>query len=345
MLKRLAIKRRKGGVAPFVPPRGRLKRRVLLKQWGRRGFVPLSPGRPKLRHRILPRSVIGISFMLLSFAVGVAFSGAAFYAYYDDRLAENEAAVARFVEGFDQQFSDASGAIDELRVEAIDDIRTEFAPLGEYVSDTDGVVNLPATAGESVWVLESTDDAGRPVVGSAFAVVPHRGGTAFITSFGLVGAATVNPAPPIELVKDGRRLSATLWTWDAENDLAVVVVEEEIEKLPLAGDGQQIAAVGRRVFALSGLGGQGASASPGILVDHAAHGLQHTAAMGAFTIGGPLLTGDGAVVGMATFDYQPYGIDHGAIPVAPDVDAFCQRILSCVDIVGGTAVVEVTGEG
>ena len=43
--------------------------------------------------------------------IGAAFSGAAFYAYYDNRLAENERTVGRFVEGFDQQFSDAAGAL------------------------------------------------------------------------------------------------------------------------------------------------------------------------------------------------------------------------------------------
>lgn len=345
LLRRLTVKNSRGGVAPFVPPANRMRRRLLLRRWHRRGFIPLSPGRAKARHRVLPRTVIGISFMLLSLAAGAAFSGAAFYAYYDNRLADNEASVARFVEGFDRQFADASGAIDELRVEAISDIRTEFAPLGEYVSDSDGVVNLPAIAGPSIWVLETKDDAGRPVVGSAFAVVPHRGGTAFITSLELVDASTATPAPPIELVKGGQRLVAQLWTWDVDNDLAVVVVEEEIEKLALAGDDRQVSAVGRPVFALSGLGGQGASASPGVVLDHAEHGLQHTAAVGSFFVGGPLLTGDSAVVGMASLSYEPYGIDHGAVLAAPDVQAFCQRVLSCVDIVGGTAVVEVTGEG
>lgn len=332
----------KGGVAPFVPPANRVTRRLLLRRWQRRGFIPLSPGRAKIRHRILPRTVIGISFMLLSLAVGSAFSGAAFYAYYDNRLAENETTVARFVESFDQQFSDASGAIDDLRVEAIDDIREELVPLGEYVSDASGVINLPATVGESIWVLESRDEAGRPVVGSAFAVTPHRGGTAFITSFQLVTASTAGPAPEMTLIKDDRRLSAQLWAWDVDHDLAVVVVEDVIDVLPLDTDSRQAEAVGARVFAVSGMGGQGATASPGIVLDHADFGLQHTAAVGSFFLGGPLVTGDGTVVGMASLDYQPFGVDHGSVLAAPDIEAFCDRVLSCARTEAETTVIAAT---
>lgn len=335
----------RGGVAPFVPPANRVRRRLLLRRWQRRGFIPVSPGRTKIRHRILPRTVIGISFVLLSFAVGSAFSGAAFYAYYDNRLAENETTVARFVESFDQQFSDASGAIDDLRVEAIDDIREELVPLGGYVSDASGVIDLPATVGESIWILESRDDAGRPVVGSAFAITPHRGGTAFITSFRLVTASTAGPAPEMALVKDGRRLPALLWAWDVDHDLAVVVVEDVIDVLPMAADSRQVETVGARVFAVSGMGGQGATASPGIVLDQADFGLQHTAAVGSFFVGGPLLTGDGTVVGMASLDYQPFGVDHGSVLAAPDIRAFCDRVLSCVRSEAATTVVEATPTG
>ena len=143
-----------GGVAPYIAPKNRLGRWARMRDLGRRGYVPLSPGRRKLRHRILPRTVIGISTMLLMLGIGAAFSGAAFYAYYDNRLAENEQAVSRFVEGFDQQFTDATGAIDDLRVDSISEIRNELRPLGDYVADADGVINLPQSAGPSVWLLE-----------------------------------------------------------------------------------------------------------------------------------------------------------------------------------------------
>ena len=269
--------------------------------------------------------------MLLSLAIGAAFSGAAFYAYYDNRLAANEATVARFVEGFDQQFADAAGLIDELRTDSIDDIRTELAPLGDYVSDANGVISLPATAGPSVWTVETLDEAGRPVLASSFAVAAHRGGTAFVTSFGPVEASTVAPAPLIELVKGDDRMVASLWAWDTETDLAVLVVDEAVPALPLATDGQQVDAIGGRLFAMSGVGGQGATASPGVLLDHSQVGLQHTSAVGTLYEGGPLLTGDGVVVGVATLGYHPYGIDQGQVLAAPDIATLCRQLLRCAE--------------
>ncbi|MCP3991133.1 MAG: trypsin-like peptidase domain-containing protein [Actinomycetia bacterium] len=343
MLRRLSIKRRKGGVAPFVPPSSRLGRIRALHRFRRQGFVPLSPGKPRLHHRILPRTVIGISFMLLSVAIGAAFSGAAFYAYYDNRLAANEEAIARFVEGFDQQFADAAGTLDELRTDSIDDIRAELAPLGDYVSDANGVVSLPATVGPSVWTVETRDEAGASVLAASFAVAAHRGGTAFITSFRPVAASTVAPAPLIELVKGDRRLAATLWAWDAEADLALLVVDTEVPTLSLATDDQQVGAVGGRLFAMSGVGGQGAAASPGVLLDHSAQGLQHTAAVGTLYQGGPLVTGDGVVVGVASLGYHPYGVDQGQVMAAPDIAVLCRQILSCAE--SSTALVASIDDG
>lgn len=331
-----------GGVAPWVPPKGRLGRRLRMREWSRRGFVPLSPGRQKLRHRILPRTVIGIAFMLLAAGVGAAFSGAAFYAYYDNRLAENERTVARFVEGFDQQFTDAAGALDEMRVEAIGTIRGELEPLGEYVADAGGVVGLPATAGPSVWLVETRGSDGQVVTGSAFAVVGHRGGTALVTSYEVVRAAAVSPGPDVELLKGDQRITAEVWSWDAAHDVALLVVDAEIPTLPLAGDQAQVGAVGQRVFAMSGFGGQGASAAPGVLIDHSAIGLQHTAPVGTLYSGGPLLDGEGRVLGMASAAYSPLGVDPGVVPQAPDVSGLCAEILRCAEV-DETVTPEVTG--
>ncbi len=326
------LNNKRGGVAPFVEPSSRLDRRLRLREWQRRGFVPLSPGRQKLRHRILPRTVIGIVIMLLAMSVGAAFSGAAFYAYYDNRLAENERAVARFVDGFDQQFTGASGALDDMRVDAITEIRDELDPLGDYVADANGVVNLPVLTGPSVWLVETRDDDGEIASGSAFAVLEHGEGTAMITSYELVRASTTTPSPGIDLLKGNNRIPAQLWSWDEERDLALLLVEEEIPTLPMASEQAQVDSVGARVFALSGVGGQGATASPGVLLDHSQVGLQHTAPVGTLFRGGPLLTGDGKVVGVASNDYRPFGLDPGDVRQAVDVRGICAAMLACAEI-------------
>ncbi|MGH1491670.1 MAG: S1 family peptidase [Acidimicrobiales bacterium] len=339
----LGSRRRVGGVAPFVPPKNRLGRRMRMREWSQRGFVQLSPQKQKLRHRILPRTVIGIAFMLLSAGVGAAFSGAAFYAYYDNRLAENERTVARFVEGFDQQFTDASGALNEMQTEAVATIRSELAPLDSYVTDARGVITLPATAGPSVWLVETRDEGGRLVNGSAFAAVGHRGGTALVTSLDLVLSSTNAPNPGIDLIKGNERIPATLWAWDEDRDLALLVVDRQIPVLEIAGDKAQVDAVGGRIFALSGFGGQGATASPGVLLDHSQLGLQHTAPVGTLFMGGPLLDGQGRVVGMASGAYRPFGVDPGDVRQAPDVSGICAKILRCSEVDEGLTAETIDG--
>jgi len=327
-----APRQKVGGVAPYITPRKRPSGRTKLNEINRRGFVPLSPGKQKLRHRILPRTVIGISTMLMCAGIGAAFSGAAFYAYYDNRLADNEQTVARFVEGFDQQFTDAAGAIDDLRVGAISEIRSELDPLKDQITDAEGVTQLPVTIGESVWMLETRNEDGQIANGSAFAIVGHQGGTAFVTSHSLVIASTTAPSPGIDLVKGNRRVPAQLWAWDPERDLALVVVDEVVPPLKFATDSAQVSAVGGRVFAMSGVGGQGATASPGVLLDHSLAGLQHTTPVGALFVGGPLVTGEGLVVGVAADNYQPYGFDAGPVPQAPDIRSICAVVIECSEI-------------
>lgn len=331
-------------VAPFVAPASRRGRRSARRRLERRGFVPVSPGRTKLRHRILPRTAIGICTLLLAFGTGVGFSGAAFYAYYDRRLAENEETVSRFVDGFDRQFTDAVGTMDEMRVQAVGDIRKELQPLGGLAADANGVATLPTAAGPSVWQLETKDEAGHVMTGSAFAVAPHDNGTALVTSYTLVKASTTTPGPDIELVKRGQRIPAKLWTWDAEHDLALVVVDLAIPALSLASEADQVSAVGARLFAVGGVGGQGAAASPGVLLDHSQSGLQHTVPVGTFYQGGPLLNGAGRVIGMASLGYHPYGVDPGQVLQAPDVTALCARVVSCAQSGASLAVDATVGQ-
>ncbi len=326
------FRKRVGGVAPFVPPRNRLSRQMRMREWSKRGFVQLSPGKQKLRHRILPRTVIGIAGLLMATGIGAAFSGAAFYAYYDDRLAENERTVARFVEGFDQQFTDAAGVLDEMRTESVDTIRAELGPLEDYVSDARGVISLPADVGPSVWLVETRNELGAVSYGSAFAIVGHEGGTALVTSYAAIEASTVEPGPIIELVKGNTRVEAELWSWDIERDLALLVVDREIPVLGMAGDTAQVEAVGSRVFAMSGFGGQGATASPGVLLDSSRIGLQHTAPVGALYSGGPLLNSEGKVLGMASIAYSPFDVDPGDVRQAPDVRGICVKILRCSQV-------------
>ncbi|MFV0525333.1 MAG: serine protease [Acidimicrobiales bacterium] len=269
--------------------------------------------------------------------MGAAFAGAAFYAYYDARLAENEQTVSRFVDGFETQFNDATAAIDAQRVAAVDDVRNELSPLGDVVTDANGVIGLPDQAGPSVWRVETRGQDGELRLGSAFAVAKMESGTALLTSYELVSASAVAPAPPIEVVKNGQRYPAQLWSWDAERDLAIVRVDIDVPVLEIATHADLDRLTGLRLFAMSGVGGRGSSAVPGVIVDLSDQGVQHTAPVGTLYQGGPLLSSDGRVIGLATTHFRPYGVDPGAVGTAPGIDQLCGSLLNCgtgVPVVG-----------
>ncbi len=305
--------------------RTRLKDRRTRKKAKRRRF---------LRYRIVPKSILATASFLLAIAIGIAFAGASFYAFYNSRLSENEQAVGRFVDGFDQQFNNAAGALDELRESSVDQIRNELVPLDNFVANANGVVDLPAVVGDSVWLLETRNSDGEVLIGSAFAVAGHQGGTAFLTSFSVVRDNARLPAPGIELVNESETIEAELWSWDEASDLALVVVDEAVEPLDFATNSVQVDNLGQTVFAISGVGGNGATAVPGVMVDSSRSGIQHTAPVGTLFEGGPLVDGAGRVLGLSSTGFRPYGIDPGQVGQSVDVQIICAQILRCSETDG-----------
>jgi S1-C subfamily serine protease len=179
-----------------------------------------------------------------------------------------------------------------------------------------------------VWSIRSLDDDGVPTGGAAFAVVEHLDGVGLITQLDIVRSATVSPAPPIELVKGDRTIAAELWAWDEANGLALVVTAEALPLLRLADPDEVEMLVGRSVFAMSGVGGRGSTASPGTLLDRSDQGVQHTAAIGSVFKGGPIVDSLGQVLGMTT---TAAGDEFGDVAVGVDASAFCDRVLRCVN--------------
>ena len=86
---------------------------------------------------------------------------------------------------------------------------------------------------------------------------------------------------------------------------------------------------GRRVYVGSGLGGSGVSLSPGLVIDQSQAGIQHSAPVGNAWQGGPLLTAEGEVLGIASIAYAPLGFDPGDLTFAVPVEGACERVLTC----------------
>jgi hypothetical protein len=324
--------RRRFGVAPFVRPSARRNRRKRRRDYRKLGFIELTQEKMRLRHRIFPRTVLGISVMILAFGVGAAFAGATLYAYYDYRQSQNENRVQTFAKGFENEYSSAIGQLQGVRDQGIKAVNDALGPLQEWQNDANAVVELPTKVGGGVWTVRTLDAAGKQVLGSAFVVNSDRSSSLLLTAYEMVGAAIAQPGPKILIEKNGEQLPVEVWSWDADHDLALLkVARGNLPTLAWAPEQLRASARGARVYAVSGLGGAGAKAVGGMVIDQSQTGLQHTIPLSSDFRGGPIVTADGHVLAVAAATYRPLGFDPGPNPYAPDVTMACanQKVLVC----------------
>jgi Trypsin-like peptidase domain len=284
----------------------------------------------KRRHRILPRTVIGIASMLLFFGLGVGVAGAGLYAYYDWRLSENEQRIGELSEGLENRLEAANEGLTRASENAVQNIRNEAAPLRALLEEQRVAANLTGRLDGSVWFVETLDENGAPSVGSAFVAASDDSQSLLVTSFGAVAAGTTEPAPVINVRSGVETLEAELYNWDPEHDLALLILPRgNLEPIPWADSASLSRIVGRHVWAVEGIGGNGVSLSPGTVIDQTDVGVQHTAALNPAFRGGPIVNGRGEVVAVASSGYLPLGYPAGGVSFGVPVQAACERVLTC----------------
>jgi S1-C subfamily serine protease len=290
---------------------------------------PVRPRPPDWQGRLLPRSVLGITALILAAALGAAFSGAIFYAYYEYRLDSNAKAIDKYVNGFSDRLDTAVKIIDKERDNARSSVKKELEPLRQIAASGATIDDLLKKTSPSVYFVATLAEDGSPSVGSAFVVFADADQSFLLTSFNTVRAATRKPGPAIELRKGDQHLAAELVTWEEGRDLALVSVKRG--NLPRLQWSTSDPAVdpGERVFAVSGLGSRGASVTQGLVSDISGSGIQHDAAVGVQFQGGPLVTSNGDVVGVASRAYRPLGFGTDSVWFAPAIRAACDKVLRC----------------
>jgi S1-C subfamily serine protease len=273
--------------------------------------------------------VLGLAALILAASVGAAFSGAVLYSYYEYRLQKTNDKVNNLVNTYTRQFNNAKADLAAQEAQAKAEINKELGPLRQLQASSDAVQALIKKVAPSMFFVHTLDTSGQASVGSAFAVVSDSNQTLLLTSYAAVQAATQRPGPDLFVRQSGGDTKVTVWTWDEKNDLALIILPHgNIPTLaaalttppPVAGD---------RVYAVSGLGSLGASASPGSITDVSAVGLQHTAAVGQAFQGGPLLNTSGQVLGVASRLYAPLNFTSDAVWFSPYIRAACDRVLQC----------------
>lgn len=284
---------------------------------------------PVWRERLVPRTVLGMSVLILAFAIGAAFSGVVFYSYYEFRKDSSDKVTEQFVQGFDQRFDTAKKTIEAERENAKSEIQKELEPLKKIRADAEVLEELVKKAGPSTWFVRTLDAAGQPSVGSAFVVASDNSQSLLLTSYTTVEAATHTPGPGITVRKGDQEIKAELRNWQPERDLALLIISKGGQPALKFAPTSPPLKTGERVFALSGLGAAGAAITQGFVADVSSAGIQHDASIGTAFQGGPLVNSDGEVLAVASRTYAPLGYRTDAVWFGVPIRMACDRVLKC----------------
>jgi S1-C subfamily serine protease len=310
-----------GGTAPLRKKSRHQKR----KEWRQTERARRYAARRSVRFPIFTRSVL--LWMLLFAMMGAAFggSGAFFWAHFNTEIAE----LREQTTDFDKRSQEARAEIDGMRNQAITDINNQLKPIAPFLAEAN-TIKQAETVSPYVWFVATLDENGNPAVGSAFSVATDDTSTLMITSYNTVKAGVVNPAPPIGVRKGQEEIPGRVVSFDPDRDLALIEVQRaNMPILEWASDADQAAALGLRVFPVSGLGGTGAALTSGIIIDQSGAGLLHTAPIGDFMQGGPIITADYKVIGVASIAYRPLGFDPGEIHFSVQINSVCAVLMEC----------------
>jgi S1-C subfamily serine protease len=310
--------------APAGEPTGRRARR---REWRETEKQRRVAAKGQVRFPIFTRSVLVWMFIFLVAGVAFGASGAFWWSQFNSEVDEIRGETSAFT----QQVQGAASAVEGQRQAALDEIDGALEDA-RSLSEPRMAPTIAAAASPSVFLLETRDESGAMEVGSAFVVGndPEAGTSLLLTSLDVVAASTMAPGPEIRLRQGDLDLTAELWSWDPATDLALLVVETpDLPALPWASDQVAADALGSTIFAVAGLGGQGATALPGLVADQSMAGMQVTSPIGTAYRGGPLLNVDGEVMGVASTAHQPLGFDPGEVRFVPPIAAACTTVIDC----------------
>jgi S1-C subfamily serine protease len=263
--------------------------------------------RPFLRRHLWPPSAMGVVVISVVLSALVGFTGALVYTSSDNAQIEavdpaDEARVAPTIPGSGENGVATTKPPEILTPEAI-----------------------AKKAAPSVWSVSTLDDAGRPVEGSGFIAGSFGGQTFLLTSFSIVRAAARIPGPEVVVRNEGAESKATLWTWQEDRDLALLVIGRTAPSLSWADDDPQ-AKAGDKVYLVPGTGG---GPLPGTISSVSPASIQHNVFVDDRRQGAALLNEKGQVLGMASLSFNLNAPTTDTAFYAVPISASCERVLSC----------------
>ncbi|HET9689609.1 MAG TPA: serine protease [Acidimicrobiales bacterium] len=296
--------------------------------------APAAPAPPvarmPLRHRVLPRTLLGLTAFILAFAIGAGLSGVVLYSYYQYKLNQSDDRVNALVNGYKKAFSDAEAT---LKAETADDkaqIQSSLGPIQALEASPETLAKLTRQLAPSVFYVHTLDQAGQASVGTAFVISSSATQSLLLTSYATIKAATTAPGPPVYVQQGaGASTQVTVRSWDPTYDLALVVLPRGGLPAVAVAPASPAPTVGERVYAVSGQGSAGASLSQGLVTDVSSSGIEQDAPLGPAFQGGPLVTSAGQVLAVSSRTYAPLGFAPDQVWSSPYVQAACSKVLSC----------------
>lgn len=201
----------------------------------------------------------------------------------EDRLA----ALTDRADRFAKRMNRASDNVKQLEVEANQRSDRELN-VGKVVD----------AARDSVVTVE----CGR-AIGSGFAVdvdLREDYQTGILTNHHVIQECVSAGGTDVSVRRSGDELTAKLWAWDVENDLAFIYLAEELPPLTDAA----IPEVGDPVVAIGSPYGLEGTVTTGVISQVHDEWYQSDAAMNPGNSGGPLLDRHGAVLGINSFKHR-----------------------------------------
>lgn len=256
------------------------------------GRMPTAPSpRPRKRRRL--RSMLR-TFFLLALTAAVVVQSIALVAAYQRldvqqrRLATAEDRLATLTDRADRfatRMNRASDNVKQLEAEA-DKRSDRELNVGKVVD----------AARESVVTVECGN-----AIGSGFAInvdLREDYQSGILTNHHVIQGC-VATGTDVTVRRSGDELTAELWAWDPENDLAFIYLAEELPPLTDAA----IPEVGDPVVAIGSPYGLEGTVTTGVISQVHDEWYQSDAAMNPGNSGGPLLDRHGAVLGINTFKH------------------------------------------
>ncbi|MDZ7676738.1 MAG: trypsin-like peptidase domain-containing protein [Acidimicrobiales bacterium] len=285
--------------------------------------------RPSLLRRILPRTILGLASLLFFMSIAAAFSGAALFAYYRFELDETNQRVADMESTISDQVESSEQVIEQQTEEATTEIESLLDELEQFSASGQTLDELLESVRESVYLVSTLDENGQPVAGTAFVLFSDSERSFLVTSYTTVRAATVSPGPDVTVRRGDQQLGVELNSWDEARDLALLVAEDA-PNLPAIEVGDPSAVeTGDRLFAVSGLGAQGASIVQGTVADVASNAIAHDVPIGVQFQGGPMLSSTGQLVAISSRSYAPLGFPPDTVFFGVPVREACADLVQC----------------